>query len=155
MAHFKRTIHDIDNSHSESHHDDNVMPIDDSFDYKKHKKGDDRYDTYEILAEWLTPEHLLNMRKDKFKINDRILVNPANQEGMELYRVCKHKKKGKDVKKIRDYYYGEYPDEEDEYEEDNHDDVDKHKRKKKGGKKNKSNKQRKSKKGGKTRKNRK
>ena len=154
MAHFKRTIHDIDNSDSESHHDDNVMPIDDSFDYKKHKKGDDRYDTYEILAEWLTPEHLLNMRKDKFKINDRILVNPANQEGMELYRVCKHKKKGKDVKLIRDYY-GEYSDEEDEYEEDNHDDVDKHKRKKKGGKKNKSNKQRKSKKGGKTRKNRK
>lgn len=134
-------------------HDDSD---DDNIDFFKHEKGDDRYDTYEIEDD--RPHHLLKMNKDKFNINDRILVNPpGNQMGMKLYRVC-IKNGHKDVKLIREYDF-DYPDEEDEYEEDNHDDVDQPKSKKQkqkqGGKKNKSNKQRKSKKGGKTRKSKK
>ena len=134
-------------------HDDSD---DDNIEFFKREKGDDPYDTYEIEPD--RPHHLLKMNKDNFKINDRILVNPNNQYGMKLYRVCKDKNncKEKDVKLIREYDF-DYSDEEDEYEEDNHDDVDqpKTKKPKQGGKKNKSNKQRKSKKGGKTRKSKK
>jgi hypothetical protein len=149
---FKKKIDDMDNSDDESN-DYNVMTIDDDSDYKKHAKGDDHYDTYEILSDWLSPQYLLEMRKDKFKINDRILVNPDDQTGMKLYRVRKDKNKGKDVKLIRDYDM-EYSDVEDE--EDNEDDKPKSKKQKKeGGKKNKSKKQQKSKKGGKTRKSKK
>ena len=158
MVHSKRTR---DNSDGESD-DDNVMPIDDiddvddEWDYREIAKGDDRYHTYEIQSSSLTPKNLFKMRKDKFKINDRILVNPANQEGLEVWRVYKDENKGKALKKIKDYYM-EYSDDEDEYEEDHDNDVDnpESKKQKRGGKKNKSKKQRKSTKRGKTRKSKK
>lgn len=144
-----------DNSDGESD-DDNVMPIDDiddEWDYRELEKGDDPHHTYEIQSSSLTPKNLLKMRKDKFKINDRILLNPANQHGLQVWRVCKDKNNCKDVKKIKDYDM-DYSDVEDDYEED-HDDNHESKKQKRGGKKNKSKKQRKSTKRGKTRKSKK